>query len=397
MASVGRSPVVAPEFSVVVGGPLFQIYRRLHLSDGALHWIARRIIALSLFTWAPLLGLSILGGTAWSGVREPFLLDADVHARLLVALPLLIGSELFVHKRMRITVREFVARGIVPDASQPTFDAIVRSVVRARNSWEVEVCLLLLVYVIGVGVIWQQLVALGTDTWYRHVSTGAVHITAAGRWYELISLPLFQFVLLRWYFRLALWTWFLWRVSKLPLNLVPTHPDRAAGIGFVGASTNDLAPLQLAYGALLAGIMTVGIFFDGRTVISYWPMVSGFCAFVVLIVIGPLLVFVPALARTKRFGLLEYGALSQGYVVDFDRKWVHRGSELDGPLLGSGDIQSLADLANSYHVIGEMRFIPVDPKAALRVILLTVLPTAPLLLTVVPAKDLVSIVMKGLF
>ncbi len=50
------------DFSLVLGGPLFQIIRRAHLSGNALELARRRTVAISLFAWLPLLILSALGG-----------------------------------------------------------------------------------------------------------------------------------------------------------------------------------------------------------------------------------------------------------------------------------------------------------------------------------------------
>ncbi len=107
--------------------------------------------------------------------------------------------------------------------------------------------------------------------------------------------------------------------------------------------------------------------------------------------------FAVPLARAKRIGLAEYGSLAQQYVADFDGKWVHAGSPRDQTLLGSADIQSLADMGNSYHVIPTIRLIPISPQIALRLIIITLSPMAPLLLTVIPARELVSMLLKGLF
>ena len=111
------------DFSLVLGGPLFQLLRRVHLSDDALTQVRQRILALSPLTWLPLLVLSALGGQALGGTATvPFLLDVEVHVRFLVAMPLLIAAELVVHQRMRTVARKFLDRRLIPDAR----DAAVR-------------------------------------------------------------------------------------------------------------------------------------------------------------------------------------------------------------------------------------------------------------------------------
>jgi len=97
-----------PDFSLVLGGPLFQLFRRSHLSGDALELLQQRILVITLLAWLPLLALSALGGEALGGrAAVPLLLDVEVHVRFLVALPLLIVAELLVHQRMRFVGQQF--------------------------------------------------------------------------------------------------------------------------------------------------------------------------------------------------------------------------------------------------------------------------------------------------
>src|SRR5215472_7348453 len=123
------------DFSLVLGGPLFQLFRHTALSGNHLELLYRRLIIIPLIAWLPMLALSIFEGRAWGGtVKVPFLLDIDVHARLLLALPLLIVAELVVYQRMRPVVHQFLARGLIPDAARGKFDAGIASARRWRNS-----------------------------------------------------------------------------------------------------------------------------------------------------------------------------------------------------------------------------------------------------------------------
>jgi hypothetical protein len=383
------------EFSVVTGGPLFHIYRRAHLSGEALQLANRRMVCVVALVWVPLLVLSVLEGNAWSGVREPFLLDAELHARLLIALPLMVGGERLLHRLMCVAVREFTECGLIPAGSLVRFEAAVTSARRLKDSRLAELVILLLVYTIGVGLLWRDLIALHIDTWYRKLPDGVPHVTLAGWWYGLVSLPLFQFILFRWYYRLGIWAWLLWKVTRTRLALVPTHPDRCGGLGFLGEFTWALAPLLLAHGVLLAGVAASGIFFDERILTQYWPALLLLAMLIFCIVLGPLLTFIPVLVRTKQVGLREYGALAQAYVRQFDTKWLREIAPSD-PLLGSSDIQSLADMGNSYAVIADMRPLPVSRAVIVGLSLVTVAPIAPLILTLISIHQLLALLLKGL-
>jgi hypothetical protein len=117
----------------------------------------------------------------------------------------------------------------------------------------------------------------------------------------------------------------------------------------------------------------------------------------VFAVLGPLLVFLPKLSAAKRAGLREYGVLAQRYAREFDHKWLRGGAPADEPLLGSGDIQSLADLGNSYEVVKEMRLVPFTVQTVLQLTVTTLLPVAPLLLTMIPLDELLEGLLKVVF
>jgi len=388
----------APDFSLVLGGPLYQLLRRVHLADDALMLQRRRIVLISLFAWLPLLALAALGGRLLGGeVLVPFLIDVDAHVKFLVAMPLLIAAELVVHQRMRALASTFRERNLIPEAATQRFDAAVASAYRLRNSVTAELLLIAIVYVVGVTVVWRQYVALDAATWYATPAAGGSSLTLAGIWYGYVSLPIFQFLLCRWYFRIFIWARLLWQVSRIELRLVPTHPDRVGGLGFLAATSHAFVPLLMAHGALLAGNLANQIFHAGASLTQFRLEILLLVIFMVSLVVGPLLVFAPQLAAARRSGLREYGTLAQRYVRDFDAKWVRGGGGADVPMLGSGDIQSLADLGNSFAVVQDMRVVAVTRQAMLQLAVATVAPIVPLVLTLMPLEELVKKLLGILF
>jgi hypothetical protein len=376
------------DFSLVLGGPLYQLLRRTHLSDDVLELQRRRVVVLALLAWLPLLLLTTLGGHLLGGVQVPFLYDVEVHVKFLVALPLLVVAELTVHQRMRLVTATFHARNLIPPAGRERLEDAVASAYRLRNSIPAELALLAFVYVVGITVVWRQYMALDVATWYASpAADGSTTLTLAGTWYGYVSLPIFQFLLCRWYFRMVIWARLLWRVSRIELQLMPTHPDRVGGLGFLSNTVFAFIPLILAHGVLLAGVLANQIYHTGAKLTDFRLEILLLAIFLMLIVVGPLLVFGPQLARAKRAGLREYGNLAQRYSRAFERKWL-RGSETDDALLGTGDIQSLADLGNSFSVVKEMRLVPVSKEAIFQLAVAAVAPIVPLLLTLMPLEEL---------
>jgi AcrR family transcriptional regulator len=387
-----------PDFSLLLGGPLFQLLRRAHLTGDALELFRRRVLVISLLAWLPLLVLSALEGQALGGsAAVPFLLDVEVHIKFLIILPLLIVAELVVHQRMRFVVKQFLERNLVAENDLPRFNAAIASAFRLRNSVLAEVLLIAFVYVVGVLIIWRQFTALSTTTWYAVASAEGSKVSLSGIWYGYVSLPLFQFLLMRWYFRIFIWTRFLWQVSRLRLSLVPTHPDYVGGLGFLSNTVYAFTPLALAHGGLVAGFIANRIFYMGASLPQFKIEIAILVAFMLCIVLGPFLVFTPQLAEAKRTGNREYGTLAERYVREFDAKWLRGGAPPEEPLVGSGDIQSLADLNNSFEVVRTMGITPVTKDAILRLVVAALAPIAPLALTMMPLEELLKKLLGILF
>jgi hypothetical protein len=272
----------------------------------------------------------------------------------------------------------------------------VQSALRVRNSVVVELLLVALVYTVGCW-IWRSHAAMHGATWYATPTATHLNLTLAGYWYAFISIPIFQFILLRWYMRLFVWFRFLWHVSRLNLHLTAAHPDRAGGIGFLGSLSYAFGPILFAQGALVAGMIASRVLYDGQSLLSFKIEALGYVVLFVTCILGPLCVFTPQLALTKRLGLAEYGLLASQYVFGFESKWVTKAVPEMTDLLGTGDIQSLADLGNSYSFVRQMRLVPFGLDDVGRLAAITAAPLLPLLLTIWSVEELLVHVAKVIF
>jgi hypothetical protein len=396
-ATAGGPQGASEDFSVFLGGPLYQMMRRARLSDDALRLVRRRIVVITLLAWLPLLVLTLVERQAFGGVAIPFIADAEVHVRFLVAVPLLVAAELLVHRRMRPIPQLFLDRNLIPEAALPRFRAALAGVLSLRNSVAAEVLLLAFVYGFGVLVIWRQYVAIDAATWYATPSSSGGRLSLAGIWFGYVSLPIFQFLLFRWYFRVFIWARFLWQVSRIPLNLLPMHPDRVGGLSFLSLSVQGFVVIAVAHGAMLAAYLADRILHTGAVLPGFVFEIAAVLAFVLLLALGPLLVFSTQLAASKRRGAIEYNTLAESYVRAFDTKWLRGGAPPGEELLGSGDIQSLTDLGSSLDVVKEMRAVPIVRADVLFLAVATLIPIAPLLLTMMPLDELLQKLMGVLF
>jgi hypothetical protein len=393
-ARIPNFPQEESDFSLVLGGPVFQFFRRSHLAGDGLELLHRRLLIITMAAWLPMLFLAALRSSTGE-VRLSFLHDLQVQVRFLIALPVLIAAELIVHSRIRPVVRRFVERRIVLPQDLGRFHSAIDSAVRLRNSVPIEIGLLIFAYTLSLW-LWNIRVAVEASTWYAS-PIGRWHLTPAGCWYVFVSIPILQFILLRWYLRLFVWFRFLWQISRINLNLIATHPDRCAGLAFLGKSAYAFGPILFAQGAMLAGLVASRVLYRGESLLSFKLQIAGFVAFFVLAILAPLLMFTPRMARAKRKGLADYGLLAQRYVESFEQKWVLRDPATFEELLGSGDIQSLADLGNSYAMVRDMRAVPFGLEDISRLAAATAAPLLPLLLTIFSPEELITRVLKVMF
>ncbi|HEX2999895.1 MAG TPA: hypothetical protein VHR86_06635 [Armatimonadota bacterium] len=383
-------------FSLVCGGPLYWLMRHIRLIRQDDLAVGRRVLIAWGITWLPLLILTAQQGTAFGPqVKVPLLGDYVIYGHLFVAVPIFILAEAWIDKPLIAVVREFNLAGLVEQASRENFAAAVLEAHRLCNSIVTEALLLAGAY---VTVFLNPIPTLPyfTTTWRTVMAGPAWELTAAGWWLNLVSNPVFLFLLYRWGWKFLVWTWFLWRVAHLRLHLVATHPDRAAGLGFLGYGQLLFGPLLFAVAAVMSTAAANRLIY---TEASFSKLQAPLIGFVVLIVLGclaPLLFFVRPLAKAKVKGILTYTALSAEYMQSFDQKWVGRNHPEEEQLLGSPDIQSLADMGNSFEFVRRMQVVPCYIRIVLALTFATIVPLLPLLLIIMPAVELMRAILTML-
>ena len=378
------------------GGPAYRLMQRIGVVKGDDPSVTRRIVIFLALTWLPLLVLSFLEGVALGPTPEQsFLLDFASYARFFAAFPMLIIAEIVVGPRLTIAGLHFVQSGLVREDDYPAFDSAVEKVMARREALLPELIIL------GISVFgaWSMTAALyaGQETSWLIIRTeSGIRLSMAGVWYLLVAVPLLQLMFYRWLWRLVIWTGFLRDMSRLNLRLVVSHPDAAAGLGFLGATQVTFGCLAFGVGSVLSGSAAFLLVFHDVNIETFKVPFGAYLVLVNLIFLGPLLVFVPLLARTRRQGLREFSALAGVYNHSFAEKWI-RGKVPEGePLLGSSDIQSLADLGNSYQFARQMKVFPFSLQDIIRLSVVAAAPMLPLLPLVMPIEDILKMLAKAL-
>jgi len=382
--------------------------------EGALPNITLRLWGVSrliLLTWIPLLLLSILSGHAFAGLVDvPLLHDPAVFGRYLFVLPLLQQGESMVIIFLTIQIRHFIESGIVPEAERSRFESLRSNLLRPRASTLNTVVVVALSYFIS----WALSVAgLGSphSTWELQHST----ITPAGWWYILVSKPIFFFFLIRGVWIFVLWSYFLFRVSSLDLQLTPIHPDRAGGLGFLGWGLASFSTLLMAVSAVFSSGFAYEILHRSQSLNSLKYHMAVFIVIAMAVLHAPLLSFSGRLSRRRFQGLFDYSTLVLRYGIEFDKKWIqtptieHRTRRLrsrDVPLLE--DIGTASDhvddakllihdaniikrdeaIAAAYNQVNNMRLLPFDKQTFVLLVVAVLLPMIPLLGTTIPLKDI---------
>lgn len=370
-----------PGFSLP-GGPLHQLGNRLGLVRNGTNSFGIGIV-LGLFLWIVLVALTIYSGFS---DKLTSLTNFGAHIRLLIVIPLLFLAESWIAPQWIAFVNQIVSSRVVPESELPTLQLEIQRINKLKDSWIPEaVCLVAAVLLSAFG---SYLPVHGNSAAFRpgQVTAG----TVAAKWYWIICMPVFRFLILRWSWKLFLWWRVLWRVAKLNLNLIPTHPDSTAGLGYLEVVHRHFTPLILALSVVQAASFAEDITTGAMPLPSVYPAVALILVADAVLFLGPLFIFSPKLWACQLKGRRDYAVLAENYVNQFDRKWVKGINSAEDPLLGTGDIQSLADLANSFSVIRNMRLVPIGQKLLISFGVAALAPILPLLLLKYPIGELLQ-------
>jgi len=380
------------------GGPAYRLMQRIGLIRGETPSIPRRVLGFLALTWLPLLVLSFWEGVALGPTpRESLLLDFAAFARFFIAIPILFVAEVTIGPRVTAAGLHFLRAGLVRPKDYPAFDQAIRSLARWRESLWAEIALLGIALT-GAWTLTAETVYGGSTTSWHSVmivTDQSSRLSLVGLWNYLVAVPVVQFFLYRWLWRLIIWFRFLYTISRLDLDLVPTHADGSGGLGFLGTAHTAFGILAFGMSSVLSASAAFLIVFDGAALDAFKIHFITLLVVTEVLFLGPLLLFVPALVRARQAWLRQYSLLVLRYNRAFHAKWVQGQAPEDEPLLGSGDIQSLADLGNSFGFIREMRVVPFSVRVILQLAVVTILPALPLLLLVMPIEEVLSLMTKA--
>jgi hypothetical protein len=243
--------------------------------------------------------------------------------------------------RLEKIARHFLDAGLVTEHYRARYDDTRASTRRLINSTTAEIFAITLAYAIIAGVL-RYLPPNILPGWYSQ--GGYLKFSVAGWWHAGVSLPLLLILFFGWLWRVFLWGRFLWVMSRLNLRLIPAHPDLTGGLKFTGNTLLAFMPVSFTLGVIAAGPVANSVFHERASPLEFKNLIIGLVVFVLILFVGPLIVFFIKLRREKRRGIFEYGVLAQDVGRQFERKWLNRGEAINAEVLEAPDFSATTDL-----------------------------------------------------
>ena len=383
--------------SLVRDDLFFRFQRRIGLipRGGPGLGLVRRAAFWTLLSWVPLVVWAVMNRRAVAGaVDEPLLLHFAVHARLMIAVPVMILGEGVAHRVMTKLLPEFVRTGLVPEPERPRFREIVSGIARLRDSAVPWLGILVLVLtIVGAGATRLQADEL---SWAVVDPAGRPSLGFGGWWLVLVGRPIFVLLALAWLWRLVLLFVLFRRIASLPLDVVPTHADRAGGLGFLRWMPQAFSPVIFALAAVLAATWGHEVYYHGTHITALQPLMAAFLIVILLLFTAPYLAFAPALARAKRAALLEYGALLGRHGTLVRRRWILGQAVADDPVLSAPELGPVADINGMFDAVERMKPVPLGLDSIAMVVVPAALPLVPVITIELPFRELLGGLAKAL-
>lgn len=376
-------------FALLRDDPPYRWLRRLGLPARQGETVWRRAVGLALVTWLPIVVWAWLRNRVLPGsVPEPLVAHYGVTVTCLVAIPLLILSEAIAQRVIQRVVRQFVLSGQVVEAQEGRFRTILEQVGDFRDRsmpW---------VLILGLTAALTLSASHSADA--LNWATEQSSLGFGGLWFLYVARPIYLALLLGWVWRWLLVTLFCMRVARLDLALVPTHPDRLAGLGFLEILPEAFSLCALAASSVVMASWTHGLRFHSQTLQGLQLPFAVFILGTAALMVAPLLAFTPSLLTARRQGLLEYGALVGRHGRLVCRRWIKDEELPPSELLEAPELGPIADTAAIYDAVRASYISPFSPRVLVRVLVPLLLPALIALGTQLPLRELLLKIGKAL-
>lgn len=368
------------------------IQRKLFIAPAEGLGVVRRAIFFSLLAWLPIAIWAAYQGRFMTvgDTSEPLLMHFGIHMRGLIAIPLLILAEALALKIGFHIIPQFVTSGLVPDDQRGQFDQILLRAAKIRDA------VLPWLIIFGVTLVW--LLTSPADLSLHELSWASKRdgFGFGGWWFLYVTRTIFVILVLGWLWRMIMLTLLFWRISKLDLQLVPTHPDRMGGLGFLQTFPASLALVTFSMSLVLAGRWAHDSLYHHQALDSFQMPLAVFVVSWSLILLLPLLLFAPKMASTRRQALKDYRALLTKHGQLVHKRWILKQPVEQIELLDAPEIGPVADINQIYEAVEKMGTVPIGKMTILPVLAPIVIPMLFVAATQMPLKEVFKTLLKAL-
>jgi hypothetical protein len=348
---------------------------------------------LVLVAFLPPAALCLLSGTA---ALKAFSVDFGAQSRFFIVIPLLVLGEPLMILRLDRVAAHFLRDGLVSAEDRPRFDAAFSRFTRFRSSFLSQVAIVVSLYAVVIRALHTYVSSHSLFFWMSD-KPWLQSLSPAGLWYFYASLPIIGFFVLRATWCQLLWAWFLRQVTHLDLQLIPSHPDHTAGLGFVQTCLKGYYPLVLAISTILAGAVANQIVHGHESVAGFEYMPFLALLIVLVLCVSPLCVFLGLLWRTRTRGTLEYGSLVLRLGREFEKKWLSTNSTINQGALGVPDFSATIDIYSVAANVYQMALLPFGFREVLQLLIFSLLPGVPVVLLALPFHVIFHEIFKLIF
>ena len=375
--------------SLVRGGPFYRAQVKFKLVESERWNVGRRILFAIAITWLPLVVIRLLHNPR--GIVQ-LLTDYRIDARFLIAGPVLFLAEPIMEARFRVLVEHIRDSHLLVGPDLARMYEIIAGLRRLRDSVVPELVILLAIVVSAVRS--YKFMAMESIGNLAFQSPTGVHLTPAGWYWMVFSAPFYRFLgaLLLW--RWLLWTIFAFRLSRLNLRLIPSHPDETGGLGFLSISTQAFVPLAFSLTTTVGASFRNSILNEGQHLVNFKGPGIALVVIIFAIALLPLLFFVPKLLPLRRKGILDYSIIGHMQSSAFHEKWILHGAEHEAEVMDAPEISTLCDYNSAYRNVENMYPFPINKEALTGLALAIAIPAIPVILAEIPInvvlQDLLS-------
>ena len=349
--------------------------------------MGRRILFVLAVVWLPIVLIRLV---LWPSHLMQLLTDYRLAARGLIAAPAFILAEPIMESRFRMLLQHIRDSHLLVGPDLARMDEILAGLRRLRDSVLPELAILLAIIV-------------HTATSYKFVAEQAIgdlafqsptgiRLTPAGWYSMLVSAPVIQFLAAVVLWRWLIWTVFAFRLSRLNLQLIPSHPDENGGLGFLSISTQAFVPFSFAISTVIGSSFRDDILNEGKHLVNFRGPAVAFVVIIFAVALLPFAVLCSQLSRLRRKGILDYSVIGHKQSSAFHEKWVIHGEEHEADLIDAPEISTLCDYNSAYRNVENMKPFPVDKEALTGLALSIAIPALPVILAEIP----IQVVLKDL-